>query len=693
LSSISPRRGSPARRRALRGCALASLLGASPGASPGAGSPPGAGAPAPAPGAARQADERASARIVVHAARVEGAISPTLYGQFAELMFEGVKGGLHAELLRGRGFEEAPDAIGLPRPWERYPDDRNDDYALAFRWDDSVAYPVRADSLTGAGAQHALRVDAGDAVIERHGFHQPRVPVRAGVPYRGYLWLRTADYAGPVRLALEEDASGGRVYAEAEIARLEHGEWRRYEFVLRPDRADPLARFAVLFPGRGRVWVDQASLMPGDSAAGGTRADVFERVRALRPAFIRWPGGNVAQDYHWGWGVGPRDGRPLWVNLSWKNEPEPSDFGTDEFVAFSRAVGAEPSLTVNVEGRGATPEEAAAWVEYCNGPATSRHGALRAANGHPAPYGVRYWEIGNEIWGDWVRGHSDAESYARNYRRYVDAMRRVDSTIRFIAVGGNDMAWNRTVLRRVGRDVDYLALHHYFGSDSAQRDLRTLMAHPLDYERFYHEVARVAGEAVPGHRIRLAINEWGLGVPESRQHGMDAALYGARLMLVFERASPLVAMTAVSDLINGWPGGIIQASRHGVFVTPLYHANRLFAGHLGAERLATEVAGPSFGAPALDAVASRSADGRLIYLKIVNAHPTLALDARVELRGVAIGAATEWELLAAPGPAARNDFAAPDAIAPRQVPLRGGARFTLRLPARSVSVVTLHVAR
>ena len=142
-------------------------------------------------------------------------------------------------------------------------------------------------------------------------------------------------------------------------------------------------------------------------------------MAALRPAFLRWPGGNVAQDYHWAWGVGPRDQRPIWVNLSWKNEPEPGDIGTDEFIALSRRVGAEPSITVNVEGRGATAEEAAAWVEYCNGSATSRYGAMRAANGHPEPYGVKYWELGNEIWGDWVRGHSDAATYARHYVRYA----------------------------------------------------------------------------------------------------------------------------------------------------------------------------------------------------------------------------------------------------------------------------------
>ncbi|AHG89087.1 alpha-L-arabinofuranosidase domain protein [Gemmatirosa kalamazoonensis] len=636
------------------------------------------------------------ARVVIDVARREGPVSPLLFGQFLEFMYEGIKGGLHAELLRGRGFEEAPDAIGLPRPWERYPDDRNDDYALDFRWDDSVAFAVRADSLTGTGPSHALRVDAGDGVIARHGIYQPRVPVRGGVPYTAQIWLRAADYTGPVVLALEEDASGGRVYAEWRVD-VAPGAWRRYAVVLHPMRSDPLARFVVLFPGRGRVWLDQASLMPADTAPGGVRRDVYERVRALRPAFIRWPGGNVAQDYHWRWGVGPRDERPTWVNLSWKREPEPSDFGTDEFIAFARSLGAEPSLTVNVDGRGATPEEAAAWVEYCNGPATSRWGAVRAANGHPAPYGVTLWEVGNEIWGDWVRGHTDAATYAGNFRRYRDAMRAVDSTIRFIAVGDNDMAWNRIVLRAVGLYVDYLAIHHYYGFDSTQRDLRHLMARPLGYERFYADVARLIRDEVPGHAVALTIDEWGLALPEARQHGMDAALYGARLMNVFER-TPVVAMSAVSDLVNGWPGGIVQASRHALFVTPLYHANRLYATHLGRERVGVALTGaPTFGVdssgaptPALDVVATRA--DSLLYVMLVNTDPARDVRVRVEVRGGSVQSDATWELLAEPdGRRGSNGFATPDAIAPRRRPLRAGSAFVVDVPARSVSALTLRV--
>ncbi|HEV7594253.1 MAG TPA: hypothetical protein VGO33_04585, partial [Gemmatimonadaceae bacterium] len=101
------------------------------------------------------------ARVIIDATRVEAEISPTLYGQFAEMMFGGVKRGLHAEQLLDRGFEDSPNAIGLPRYWERYPDDRNDDYGLHFRWDDSVAYAVSTELVEPSPIQHALRVDAG----------------------------------------------------------------------------------------------------------------------------------------------------------------------------------------------------------------------------------------------------------------------------------------------------------------------------------------------------------------------------------------------------------------------------------------------------------------------------------------------------------------------------------------------------
>ena len=164
-------------------------------------------------------------------------------------------------------------------------------------------------------------------------------------------------------------------------------------------------------------------------------------------------------------------------------------------------------------------------------------------------------------------------------------MRAVDPNIKVIAVGDNDPAWNRTVLGLATERPDYLALHHYYGQKEIAGDLGNLIARPLHYERQYGEIEATLRDMPADRRPRLAINEWGLDLPEAQQHSILGALYGARLMNVFERQSDIVGMSAVSDLVNGWPGGIIQASRHGLYVTPTYLVNQLYATHLGADRL------------------------------------------------------------------------------------------------------------
>jgi alpha-L-arabinofuranosidase len=636
-----------------------------------------------------------TASITIDASKVEGSINPMLYGQFDEFMFEGVKGGLYAELIRDRSFEQPPNVIGLPRYWERDPDERNDDPALRFHWDDSVFYPNRPKAAQSAS--HSVRVDVKGNDRQRRGLHQSGIPVRQGINYHGYLWIKSSGFEGLITVALEGDWTGGETYASTEIHNIS-GDWKKYEYDLTPLKSDLLAKFAVLVYGRGRIWMDQVSLMPGD-AVDGVRADVFQKVEALHPAFIRWPGGNVAQDYHWMWGVGPRDQRTTWVNLSWANEPEPSDFGTDEFIRLCHNLGSEPSITVNVEGGGAAVEEAAAWVEYANGAATSKYGAMRAANGHPEPFRVRYWEIGNEIWGDWVRGHSDAETYARNYNRYAKAMRAIDPSIHLIAVGDNNMNWNRTVLRSAGSNIDYLAIHHYYGTAEMHGDPLNLMAHPLFYEHFYKQVEQLIHDTVPGHEIKLAINEWNTSLPLPRQHSMEAALYAARLMNVFERSNA-VAMSAASDMVNGWSGGLIQASRHGVFVTPTYLVNQLYNQHLGTHRLMSSIESPTFDSsregknvPYLDTVVSRTLDGRQIFIKAVNADPDHTLRTTIRLTGATVAPQGTMEVVNADSATSANSFSNPDAITIQKKTINAGSNFEVEFPEHSVSVIALNVAQ
>ena len=638
-----------------------------------------------------------TATLTIDAAKIENVISPTLYGQFAEFMFQDIKSGLSAELVRDRGFDELPDALGLPRHWERDPDDRNDDGAMQFAWDSTVYTPVDGDANTLA-TQHSLRVDIKHDEGQRRGIRQGWIPVREGIEYHGYLWLKGTDYNGSVTVALEADETGGEQYASATLADIS-GDWKQYPFTLASAKSDPLAKIAILFHGHGRLWLDQVSLMPGDAEAG-VRHEVEQRVAALRPGFIRWPGGNVAQDYHWKWGVGPRDQRPVWVNISWRNELEPSDFGTNEFIQFARRIGTEPSLTVNVEGRGATADEAAAWVQYCNGPPQSKYGALRSANGSTEPFHVKYWEIGNEIWGDWVRGHSDAVTYANNLNRYAETMKAIDPSIKIIASGDNNLDWNRTVLKIAGRNIDYLAVHHYYGDSEMKGDINNLWAHPLHYEHFYGQMQQIIRELVPGREIKLAVNEWNTSLPLPRQHSMESALYAARLMNVFERTGDLVEMSAVSDMVNGWSGGVIQASRHAVFVTPTYLVNMLYATHLGRQRLASTLRGPTFDStlegkaiPTIDAVVSRTADGRRVFIKAVNTDPRRALPLEVLLAGVRAKQQAHIEILNGDGLTASNDFTHPDTVHITMNSLTAGPSFTVTLPEHSVSVVTLEVDR
>jgi alpha-N-arabinofuranosidase len=294
---------------------------------------------------------------------------------------------------------------------------------------------------------------------------------------------------------------------------------------------------------------------------------------------------------------------------------------------------------------------------------------MRAANGHPAPFGVKFWEVGNEIWGDWVRGHSDAETYARNYNRYAQAMRAVDSSIKLIAVGDNDMNWNRTVLREAGRNIDYLAIHHYYGRREMQGDPLNLIARPLHFERFYNQVQQLLDE-LKLDRIKLAINEWGLDLPTGRQYSIEAALYGARLMNVFERSGELVEMSAVSDLVNGWPGGIIQASLHNVFVTPIYLVNQLYSNHRGDMRLTANV-----NLPDLDTTASR--DGNRIFIKAVNTS-TSSLTTTITVQGFLPTGRAQVQTIS--GQASR--------VEDRTIP--AAQRFLVTIPKQSVSVITLN---
>lgn len=646
------------------------------------------------------AQSSGTATVQVDATHVENHISPRMYSAFMEVMAEDVKRGLTAEMLLDRSFEQPTDYLGLPAHWQLEPDERNDNVgAIRFAQTTDAAYPVTDTATQKANHSLSVTLTPGDITDARRGFSQGTLSVVAGQSYRGYVWAKLPAknaYAGNVRVALEENNTDGTTYATATLSGMA-GDWRKYDFTLTPSQTDRFAKLSFLFDGHGMLYLDQVSLEPA-SARGEVRADSAAMIAALHPSFQRWPGGNVAQDYHWQWGIGPRDKRPVFVNKAWSNAPEPNDFGTDEYLAYCERLHIEPTITVNVEGAGATAEEAAHWVEYVNGPATSTYGAMRAANGHPAPYGVKQWELGNELFGDWVRGHATAEQYAHTAVRYAQAMRAVDPSLRLLAVGegvlnGSD-AWNTTILRIAAPQIQYLSVHDYdlLSDNSSAADPRgAMMVRPVTFEKNYRHMRDLIQQVVPGSNIKLIVNEWNLFYSTAVMHSMEGAVYAARMMNGFERDGDIVEANSISDLLNGWVGGVVQASRDRVYGTTEFYALKLYSDNLAVDRLRTDITSPEFtpGATAVDAVAGHSADGSRLYLKLSNADATHAMRTSIAVTGFAhVGSATV-QLLSSADTHQRNSFTQPNAVVPVTRAIRCGATCLVELPPDSVAVVTL----
>ncbi|TDO94124.1 alpha-L-arabinofuranosidase [Halanaerobium saccharolyticum] len=195
--------------------------------------------------------------------------------------------------------------------------------------------------------------------------------------------------------------------------------------------------------------------------ADNFRTDVIEAVNDLSISNVRWPGGNFVSGYHWYDGIGPKENRPQKKELAW-NDIESNQFGTDEFMKWCEKADVEPHICVNM-GNG-TMEEAQNWVEYCNSNDDSYYAALRNKYGRNEPYNVKYWGLGNEIWGEWQIGHKSAEDYTKEAVEYAKVMKRVDPSIELIACGAG-FDWNITVLDKLIKDVDYLSIHMYVGNE------------------------------------------------------------------------------------------------------------------------------------------------------------------------------------------------------------------------------------
>ncbi len=218
-----------------------------------------------------------------------------------------------------------------------------------------------------------------------------------------------------------------------------------------------------------------------------------------------------------------------------------------------------------------------------------------------------------------------------------------------------------------------------------------MMSRAGEFEANYRHIGDLIDRTAPNRDIKLIVNEWNLFYGADVIQSMEGAVYASRMMNGFERDGAIVDANCISDLLNGWVGGIIQASRDRIYGTPQYYALTLYSEHLGTDRLHADVSSPELqpGTPTVDAVATRSADGSRLFVKISNADRNSTVSTRIDLSGFMHSRSATFDLLHASDPKQRNTFANPLAVVPHEEVVECAAACLIKLPPDSVAVLTL----
>ncbi len=446
----------------------------------------------------------------------------------------------------------------------------------------------------------------------------------------------------------------------------------------------------------------------------GFRLDVLEALRALPVPLLRWPGGCYADHYHWRDGIGPADERPRRLGMSCGLQVlDDNSLGTHEFLWLCAQLGAEPYLAGNV-GSG-TPQELCDWVEYCNSAVPTTLARMRAANGHPEPFGVRLWGVGNENWG--CGGNYDAPTYAREYVRYATMLRHVDPSAELVICGHTD-EWNAELLATVGRHInliDHLSIHHYWThggpeTEFSEQEYYALLAEAASTEAFVERTAAIIADATGGqHRIGIALDEWGVWHPEARLWGpgdvprrepltyeqagtLRDALAAAVALEGFHRQCQQLTLANLAQVVNVLHAPVMTDGAR-MWLTPTYHALRLHRPHLGATALPVQLehgAALPDGQPAVSATASRTGEGLAVTL--INRH--ISEEARVLVRCGDAPESAAGQILTSASPRDTNSADEPDRVAPAELAVApdGPGAWRVELPPHSLATIVLRAA-
>jgi len=471
---------------------------------------------------------------------------------------------------------------------------------------------------------------------------------------------------------------------------------------------------------------------PGSKLADarGFRQDVVAEVKGLGVPIMRYPGGNFVSGYNWLDGVGPKDKRPTVLERAW-NSLETNQFGTNEFIEWCRLVGTEPLLGFNLGT--ATPEQAVAYVEYCNLDKGTRWSELRREHGYEAPHNVRYWCLGNEMDGPWQMGHMTAREYGRKARDSARQIRVVDPSTQLIACGSSNtilptyLVWDREVLEECYDQVDGISLHNYYGNTPALtgNDSARYLAMNLDMERQIQEIAAVCdyvqGVLKSRKRLWLSFDEWNVWyrarggrfangqrkfappLLEEVYNLEDALLVGGFLNTLL-RQSERVRVGCLAQIVNViaplvtnetsvlrqsiyYPYAWALKYAHGRVLDPLVESETY---PIRAEGLRADFARDD-SVPYVDLAATLDPRNGQLCLLMLNRDLQAERDLVLDCRDFTPTRMLACETLTGADLKASNTFERPTLVAPRPLEApRPGATMTFKLPARSYSVA--HIA-
>jgi len=632
----------------------------------------------------------AEEHLVVRMDQPGARVSPTLYGAFFEDINRAGDGGLYAEMVQNRSFEAFPDR---PLAWTPL-ENKDADFNLTL----DRSSPLNAKNPTSLKIQ-VENIKAGRVGIYNQGFKGvPEYPrdepgkwlpkfeaalktpvngmrVEAGKRYDLSLYARTNGQPGSFTVSLESQA--GEILASHQFTGIEAG-WQKMGAILSPTRTDSDARLVLSVNRPGTLWLDMVSLFPQDTyknRRNGLRPDLVKMMADMHPGLLRFPGGSfseghvLADAWHWKDTIGDVAERPGTWNI-WGYRST-NGLGFHEYLQLAEDLGAEPLYVAHVgmaEKDFVPVGELEPWIqdtldaiEYANGPVTSKWGALRARNGHPQPFHLKYVEIGNENGMSYPWGGGTRADYLPRYKMFYERIKAAHPDIFTIA----------NIHTEPDAPADIVDEHYYPNSDWFFKEA----SHYDHYDR---------------SKPKLYLGEY--AVKGDGGHGnLRAALAEAAFLTGLERNADVVLMSSYAPLFTNppwerWKPDAITFDSQRVYGSPSYYVQAMFASNRPDVVLPVELPASPSNPPLLFAVAGLQKSGDLI-LKVVNRGDKPA-PFDIELRG-SMGTFTRGTCILLSGSSLddENSFAQPTKISPKTDSISGAARLTHEFPAYSVSIL------